>query len=198
MKVLAILGSRDPTGQTATAAQALLKGLEEEGATAEKVFLPELSIESCRQCEEDGWGICHSEGRCIIKDDVEAVREKITDVDTLVFANPVYYSDLSESMRAFTDRLRRCSSPFKNRTGKNPYFKPVIGICVAGGGAESCCANLKKVLTTCGFECIDMIPVRRQNLMIKRKTLRLIGQWLPEHVTSGEWERIIPRPSKIK
>lgn len=201
MRVLAVLGSRDPEGQTATAVRALLDGLESEGAETERIFLPGLSLESCRQCEEDGWGICHSEGRCVIDDDFEAVRKKIGDAGILVFAVPVYYSDLSETMKVFTDRLRRCSAPVKGRSGKNPYFKPAIGICVAGGGgggAEQACVNLKKVLSTCGFECLDMIPVRRQNLPIKQKTLRVLGQWLNEHVASGEWERVIPRPPAVK
>ena len=201
MKALAILGSRDRQGQTATATQGLLTGLESEGATTECVYLPELSLESCRQCEQDGWGRCHDEGSCVIDDDFEAVRKKIDEADILVFAVPVYYSDLSETMRVFTDRLRRCSTPIKRQTGKNPNFKPTIGICVAGGGgggAEQCCVNLKKVLSTCGFECLDMIAVRRQNLPIKQKTLEVLGQWLVEHIASGEWERVIPRPPKVK
>jgi hypothetical protein len=55
--------------------------------------------------------------------------------------------------------------------------------------------NLKKVLTQCGFEVIDTIPARRQNLPLKVQTLRVMGEWLVEHVESGEWERVIPRPS---
>ncbi len=201
MQVIAIFGSRDPEGQTATAAQALLDGLSEKGARVEKLFLPEMSIERCRQCEADGWGTCNPDGRCVIEDDFDGIVQKLASADAAVFANPVYYGDLSESLRAFTDRLRRCSGPINSRTGKNKNFKPVIGICVAGGGgggAESCGVSLKKVLTTCGFEVIDMIPVRRQNTAIKLKTLRKIGEWLPEYVTSGEWERVIPRPEKVK
>jgi hypothetical protein len=77
----------------------------------------------------------------------------------------------------------------------------VLGICYAGGGgggAEPCSVNLKKVLSQCGFEVIDMIPARRQNHPVKVKTLRIIGEWLVDHVESGEWERVIPRPSGPK
>ena len=201
MRVLALLGSRDLEGQTATATQALLDGLSAKGAQVEKVFLPEMSIERCRQCEADGWGTCFFDGRCVIEDDFDGLVKKLASADAAVFANPVYYGDLSESLRAFTDRLRRCSAPINRRTGKNKNFKPVIGICVAGGGgggAEHCGDSLKKVLTTCGFEVIDMVPVRRQNMAVKLRTLRQIGEWLPEYVTSGEWEKIIPRPEKVK
>jgi multimeric flavodoxin WrbA len=199
MKVAAIIGSRDREGKTALAAKALLDGMSAKGAEVESVFLTELNIERCRQCNPNGWGICRSEKRCIIEDDDFAdIERKVDEADAVVFANPVYYGDLSESMRAFTDRLRRCNWLDKFETGKTKLFKPVIGICLAGGGgggAEACGVSLKKVLTTCGFEVIDMVPVRRQNFDIKTKTLRIIGEWFPEYVTSGEWERVIPRPT---
>ena len=198
MKVLAILGSRNPQGKTAELTQALLDGLEDKGGTTEKIFLPALKLEACRQCEDDGWGICRSEGRCIIGDDFDDLVRKIDEADAVVFSTPVYFSDLSESMKTFTDRLRRCTAPIIGRTGSKKNFKPVLGICYAGGGgggAEPCCANLTSVLAKCGFEVIDMLPARRQNFPIKVKTLRIIGQWLVDHVSSGEWERVIPKPS---
>lgn len=197
MKVIAVIGSRDPGGRTAGAARALLDGMSASGADVETVFLPELKIERCRQCEANGWGICRSEGRCIIEDDFSDVERRLDKADAAVFANPVYFGDLSESMRAFTDRLRRCNWLPMMEKGKTKLFKPVIGICMAGGGGggtDTCAVALKKVLTTCGFEVIDMIAVRRQNFDIKLKILRTLGEWFPEYVTSGEWERVIPRP----
>ena len=197
MKVTAVIGSRDREGKTALAAKAMLDGMTANGADVEEVFLTELKIERCRQCNANGWGDCRSEGRCIIEDDFDDVERKLDAADAAVFANPVYYGDLSESMRALTDRLRRCNWMVMQEKGKTKLFKPVLGICLAGGGgggAESCGVSLKKVLTTCGFEVIDMCAVRRQNFDIKLKTLRVLGEWFPEYVTSGEWERIIPRP----
>jgi multimeric flavodoxin WrbA len=199
MKVLAVLGSRNQQGKTAALTQALLDGLEAKGAATEKTFLTSLDLEVCRQCEEDGWGICRTEGRCVIDDDFDGVVKSIDEADAVLFATPVYFGDLSESMKTFTDRLRRCTAPIISKTGTNKNFKPVIGICYAGGGgggAEPCCFSLKKVLSQCGFEVIDMLPTRRQNLPIKLKTLRTIGEWLVDHVQTGEWERVIPRPPR--
>ena len=45
MKVLAILGSRCPSGQTANAAKAFLKGVEEGGGPTDMAFLPGMEIE---------------------------------------------------------------------------------------------------------------------------------------------------------
>jgi multimeric flavodoxin WrbA len=97
----------------------------------------------------------------------------------VVFATPVYFSDLSESMRAFLDRLRRTCRHAEGQQGLAD--KAAIGVCVAGGGgggAPACTVSLEKVLKTCGFDVLDMIPVRRQNLDMKTQVLRYTGEWL--------------------
>jgi multimeric flavodoxin WrbA len=178
MKVLAVLGSRNPDGQTARATDAFLQGAADRGALVAKVMLPPLRIERCRQCDNNGWGLCRSEGRCAIEDDFADVVAKIKDADFAVFGNPVYFSDLSESLRAFLDRLRRVC---RHEKGKERVTgKPAIGICVAGGGgggAPTCVASMEKVLATCGFDVLDMVPCRRQNLDLKTALLRTAGQW---------------------
>ena len=179
MNALIVSGSRNPHGQTARAAAALLEGLRGRGADGETVFLPELSIERCRQCDQAGWGACREEGRCAIEDDFVAVVDKLKRADAAVFATPVYYGDLSESMRAFLDRLRRTCM---HEAGKKPLAgKPAVGICVAGGGgggAPSCAVSLERILGICGFDVFDMVPVRRQNLELKVQLLRATGNWL--------------------
>jgi len=179
MKVMVVSGSRNPQGQTARAAEALVEGLRSEGAEAEIVFLPGVHIERCRQCDEAGWGICRTEGRCVIEDDFAAIVEGIRSVDVVVFATPVYFGDLSESLRAFLDRLRRIT---RHEAGKEQIAgKRAVGICVAGGGgggAPACAASLEKTLATCGFEVVDVVPVRRQNLAMKQQVLTVVGRWL--------------------
>lgn len=193
MKALVILGSRNPKGQTARAARALFDGLTSGGSDGEEVFLPQRKIERCRQCDINGWGICWTKGRCIIKDDLSLLVNKIGRVDAVIFATPVYFGDLSESLRAFLDRLRRIT---RNETGKRGISdKPVIGICVAGGGgggAPACAVNLENILDICGFDVVDMIPVRRQNLEAKLAILKNTGKWL---ATCVKTER---RPQKRK
>ena len=179
MKVLMISGSRDTSGQTARAGDALLDGAASAGAEVERVFLPACNIERCRQCDDSGWGTCRPEGRCVIDDDFAAIVEQIRGADAVVFANPVYFSDLSESLRAFTDRLRRTCMHDAGRV--RVEGTPAVGVCVAGGGgggAPACCVSLEKVLARCGFDVVDMAPCRRQNLDVKLKQLRIVGEWL--------------------
>jgi len=181
MKVTAILGSRNPEGQTARACNALLEGVKSGGGVVEEVYLPTLRIERCRQCDPNGWGLCVKEGRCVIEDDIERVIAKIRGANAVVFATPVYFSDLSESLRAFLDRLRRC---LRNESAKPGIAgKAAIGVCVAGGGgggAPACTVSLEKVLATCGFDVVDLVPARRQNLAMKCEVLKTVGRWLVE------------------
>jgi len=162
----------------------VLKGVEKAGGSTERVFLPALNVAHCRQCDDNGWGLCRTEGRCVVDDDLRGLVEKIRLSDNVIFATPVYYADLSESMRAFTDRVRRIST---HEAGRVPIKgKPAIGVCVAGGGgggAPACCVSLEKVISICGFDVVDMIPVRRQNLQAKLKELELVGQWLVSNGT---------------
>jgi multimeric flavodoxin WrbA len=185
MQFVIVLGSRNPAGQTARAAQAMRDGLVAAGAEGELVYLPQLQIERCRQCDANGWGTCRPEGKCVIADDLASVVERIRAADVAVFATPVYFSDQSESMRAFTDRLRRICRAQESRQGI--AGKPTVGICVAGGGgggAPSCTVSLEKVLRTCGFDVVDVVPARRQNLDLKIEILKTTGQWLATCPTS--------------
>jgi len=179
MKVTIVSGSRTAEGQTGRAAAALADGLQSRGAEVETVLLPQRAIERCRQCDERGWGVCRTEGRCVIEDDFDEVAAKLHAADACVFATPVYFGDLSESLRALLDRLRRTSIPDAGKKGL--AGKPAVGVCVAGGGgggAPACAVSLEKVLRTIGFDLLDVVAVRRQNLEMKLDVLRATGRWL--------------------
>ena len=198
MKVLILSGSRNREGQTAKAIKAVQKGLTAGKGKSEVIFLTELNLERCRQCDPDGWGLCRKEGRCIIEDDFASLVKKVKAADVLVFANPVYFGDLSESMRGFLDRYRR--TLFKPGVAPRPGFPmgggtPAIGICYAGGsgnGTVSCAASLERILQTCGFDVVDMIQVRRQNIDLKLPILEMTGKWLATKPTSGPPFRLAP------
>jgi multimeric flavodoxin WrbA len=194
MNILILSGSRDRQGQTARAIDALCKGISEGEGSSETIFLTELDLERCRQCDPDGWGLCRREGRCIVEDDFPVIVDKIEKADMVVFANPVYFGDLSESMRALLDRYRRITHLGFIRTGRSPGAfpsgggTPAIAVCYAGGsgnGTINCCASLERVLQTCGFDVVDMIPARRQNLEHKLPILEMTGRWLATGPTSG-------------
>jgi multimeric flavodoxin WrbA len=193
MKVFMISGSRNREGRTAQCCNAIARGLTKAGGTSELVFLPTMNLERCRQCDPDGWGICRREGRCIIKDDFDSILNKMKEADVVVFANPVYFRDLSESMRGFLDRVRRLNFMQPDRPFNG---KPAMGLCLAGGGgnfAPSAGFNLDTILQMCGFDVVDMWNVRRQNIDIKLPMLETVGEWLATKPTSGPMPNPPPR-----
>ena len=192
MQILILSGSRNREGQTARAIKAIQKGISEGKGKSEAIFLTELKLERCRQCEADGWGLCRKEGRCVIEDDFPSIVEKVKAADVVVFANPVYFGDLSESMRTFLDRYRRIGFMRPGAAPPGPFpaagGTPAIGICYAGGsgnGTVSCAFFLERILQMCGFDVVDMIQVRRQNIDIKLPMLEITGKWLATKPTSG-------------
>ena len=206
MQILVLSGSRNSQGKTAKAITSICKGITDAGGKSEVIFLIEQNLERCRQCNDDGWGICRNEQRCVIEDDFASIVGKIKAADVLVFATPVYFGDLSESMRRFLDRYRRTrfATVFRRPLATNiPNQLPVrqggtpsIGYCYAGGsgnGTISCLASLERALLTSGFDVVDMIPARRQNLEMKLPLLESVGRWLVTKPASGPWP---PKPQK--
>ncbi|UCC16859.1 MAG: flavodoxin family protein, partial [Dehalococcoidales bacterium] len=184
-KILCLSGSRDRNGRTAGAINAITTGAEKAGAKTESFFLPELNLQHCRQCDANGWGPCRREGYCVIDDDFQMLVDKIQESDVVVFATPVYFRDLSESMKGFLDRLRRISA-----FNPDPITKDTsaVGLSMAGGGgggAVSACMYLESTLQMCRFDVIDMVPIRRQNFEIKLPMLELTGEWLATKPTSA-------------
>lgn len=179
MKVFIILGSRNPEGQSAQAADALATGIERAGGEVSRAFLPLMDVQRCRQCNDRGWGQCREQGSCVVEDDFSTLVDQIRQADAAAFVTPVYWGDLSESMRAFTDRIRRITRHEDGKIGIEG--KPAIGVCIAGGGgggAPNCCVSLERTLSTAGFNLVDMVPARRQNLAHKRGILEATGRWL--------------------
>ncbi|MFC1947169.1 flavodoxin family protein [Chloroflexota bacterium] len=185
MKILLLSGSRNRQGRTAQAINTIITGAEKAGAETESFFLPELKLERCRQCDDNGWGSCRREGYCVVNDDFQMLVEKIKESDLVVFATPVYFRDLSESMKGFLDKLRRISA-----FNPDPITNGIsaVGLSMAGGGgggAVSACMYMESTLQMCRFDVIDMIPIRRQNFEIKLPMLELTGEWLATKPTSA-------------
>lgn len=171
MKVLALHGSPNEGGLTESLAQAALEGAAEAGADTELIRLTDHDIAHCRQCD-NGWGKCREQGVCVIEDDFEDVRSKLREADAWVLVTPVYFGDLSESVRAFTDRLRRCNTGAK---GEGLAEKPVLGVAAAGGsgrGIATCVVSLDRLFSHLNAETADLITVTRRSADYKRQACR--------------------------
>jgi len=104
----------------------------------ELILLRNHDIKHCKGCL-----VCHDKPECVIKDDMDKIRDKILNSNVLIVGTPNYFGNITGLMKDFVDRLH----PFyKAESLKN---KKLILIMVGGGEIE----GLKKYLneTMYGF-----------------------------------------------
>ena len=183
MEITVIWSSPNKEGLTATAKNFFINGIKKTGAVVSEIHLNTLHIEHCRACG-NGWGLCRSKGNCIIKDDFSSVYQKIVDADGVVFISAVYWHDLTECMKAFVDRLRRCE------TGHNGFLtgKRCFLIACAGGtglGAIECLHNMEESIKHMGMRAYDRIPVIRFNSDYILPALEQAGELYSKRIKDG-------------
>ena len=101
MKVLGIVASpRESKSQTLRLVKAVLEGAKAAGAETECVDLCKLKIQYCVAC-----GVCYAKGRCIHKDDFDALFSKIMASEGLVWGSPNYFHGVSAQMKTLIDRM---------------------------------------------------------------------------------------------
>lgn len=172
MKVMVISASPNTDGLTATCALAAIEGLRRAGADAEEVRLTDSGVGMCEQCE-NGWGACLKEHRCQVEDGFQALHARVIAADGLVLVTPVYWGEMSESAKAFTDRLRRCEATRGDESGLSG--KPVLSVAAAGGsggGMITCLASMERWMQHVRARTWDLIPVNRWSREYKLEAIR--------------------------
>jgi multimeric flavodoxin WrbA len=107
MKIVAVLGSPRPQGNSSTLARAFLKVAGERGAEITEYLLNQMNFQGCQGC-----GACKTKSdTCILEDDLAPVLNAVKASDLLVLASPVYFGDLSGQMKCFFDRTYSYINP---------------------------------------------------------------------------------------
>lgn len=183
MKVTVLWSSPNSEGLTHSAASQFMKGLESEGVKIKEICLNKTKMEHCMACG-DGWGNCRKTGECILKDDFMNIYRELADSDGIVFVSAVYWSDMTECMKAFIDRLRRCEAT------KNHFLaeKRCILIACAGGtgrGTLECLHQMEQALTHMNMRAYDRIPVIRYNSEYVLPALEKAGAVYADKLKNG-------------
>lgn len=100
MKILGILGSPHPNGNTATLLRHLLNGATAQGATTTTISANKLAIRACQGCNA-----CKRTGLCILRDDMQEIYDKINEADAVIFASPNYMGGIAGTLKPIIDRL---------------------------------------------------------------------------------------------
>lgn len=112
--VLIISASPRKNGNSDILCDRFAQGAAEKGHKVEKVFLASKNIGYCRGC-----GVCNSTHKCVQKDDMAEILDKIVIADVIVLATPVYFYTMDGQMKTFIDRT---VPRYTEITDKDFYF----------------------------------------------------------------------------
>jgi len=172
MNVIVISSSPNKDGLTAACATAAVEGVLQAGGRAEEVRLNDLQVGMCRACG-NGWSTCLDDHECQTEDDFQALHARVLQADACVLVTPVYWGEMSESAKAFTDRLRRCEATRGDESGL--FGKPVIAVAAAGGsgnGMITCLQSMERWIQHVRARKFDLIPVNRWSREYKLVAIR--------------------------
>jgi multimeric flavodoxin WrbA len=172
MNVVVISSSPNKGGLTAACAAAAVKGIVLAGGHAEEVRLNDLQIGLCQACGS-GWGTCLEDHECQTEDDFQALHARVRQADAYVIVTPVYWGEMSESAKAFTDRLRRCEATRSNESGL--FGRPVIAVAAAGDsgrGMITCLLSMERWIQHVQARVFDLLPVNRWSREYKLVAIR--------------------------
>ena len=99
-KVLVISTSLRAKSNSHILTEQLIAGAKDAGHEVEHISLKGKKIAFCIGCLA-----CQKTQKCVIKDDAVEIAEKVKNADTLVFATPIYYYEMSGQMKTLLDRL---------------------------------------------------------------------------------------------
>lgn len=99
-KVLILSSSLRNGGNSDALCDQFAKGAQAAGHSVEKVQLSKLTIKPCLGC----YGCQRNGGSCVQKDDMTALLQSLRQADVWVFATPVYFYNVSATLKLAMDR----------------------------------------------------------------------------------------------
>lgn len=124
MKILAIVGSPRPKGNTSYLVDQSLQEAAAHGLETEKIILTKYRVAPCQ-----GHDNCSSFSSCKQADDAPWILDKFCSAEGIILGSPVYYYNMTAQMKAFVDR-----NYFLYRHNISPRMV-CAGLIVIGGSA---------------------------------------------------------------
>ncbi len=112
--VLIISGSPRKGGNSDLLCDRFAEGSKDAGNEVEKIFLNDHNINYCQGC-----GACIHSHKCVQKDEMANILEKLVRSDVIVMATPVYFYTMNGQMKTLIDRT---VPRYEDISGKEFYF----------------------------------------------------------------------------
>jgi multimeric flavodoxin WrbA len=100
-KIIGLLGSPLPDGNTAKLLDHALKGAEDAGCEVEKIIVPFLEFEPCMEIF-----FCMEHETCQMEDDLTPMYDKFRNLDGLIIATPIMTMGIPGKLKSFMDRFQ--------------------------------------------------------------------------------------------
>jgi multimeric flavodoxin WrbA len=126
MNIIAVMGSPNKNGNTATLLSHYLAGVVKKykDAKIDDIILNELHIETCQACNACKIAEDHL---CKIKDDMTKLYDKVLAADVIILASPIYWWNMTAQMKTFIDRLYALDFAKDALKGKKLVFLTTYG-----------------------------------------------------------------------
>ena len=155
-KVLILSGSPRKGGNTDLLCDRFADGARDAGHEVERIRVCDMDIHYCTGCDS-----CVKTGRCVHKDDMEGIRDKMMSADVLVFASPVYFYTVTAQIKALIDSL----APFYTKLADKEVY-----LIVAAADPEDHMLDLS-------LECFRGLTRDCMEGAVERGVLKATGVW---------------------
>ncbi len=110
-KVLILSGSPRKGGNSDLLCDEFMRGAAESGNDVEKIRVADKNVAACKGC----YYCNRNEGKCVIRDDMAEILQKMIDADVIVLASPVYFYSIAAQLKAVLDRTVARWTEVKNK-----------------------------------------------------------------------------------
>ena len=115
MKILILNGSpKCDRSNTIRIANACTEGFP-EGTDIEQIDIYAKDIKPCKGC----FSCWKSEGKCVIRDDMDEIIAAIKSADVIIESYPLYFYGMPSQMKAMTDRCLQLVMPYMGDKSEN-------------------------------------------------------------------------------
>lgn len=142
MKILLLNGSPRINGNTGTALNHIIKGIQfnVQEAQIDLFNVADLELRGCTNCDS-----CRkNDGNCVMPDDSFKIVQKIVDADIVILGTPVYYWGITSQLKTIIDKLYSKENQLRQQKKK-------FGVIAIG---EASLDDLEYKLISSQFECI--------------------------------------------
>jgi multimeric flavodoxin WrbA len=144
MNVIAFNGSPRRGGNIDILLGETIRGVQERIRSVTVYQLSDLNLKPCLSC-----GHCDDTARCVIKDDMQEIHDKIRVADRIIVASPIFFFGVSAQTKIMIDR---CQTFWAE---KYVHKKPVMPGPYGRSGLLLLVGGMKRNDKNVGFECSE-------------------------------------------